>query len=86
MRTRPAGFRKANYGKATTVLLCRCSYVRRLRRLWYPAGSGIPYCDAYTWMPWDGIFFSPFGWGFYSPGFGLCGSVLWPRRLPRRAP
>lgn len=29
-----------------------------------------PYWDAYTWMPWDGIFFSPFGWGFYSPGFG----------------
>ncbi len=28
-----------------------------------------PYWDAYTWLPWDGIFFSPFGWGFYSPGF-----------------
>jgi hypothetical protein len=28
-----------------------------------------PYFDAYTWLPWDGVFFSPFGWGFYSPGF-----------------
>lgn len=28
-----------------------------------------PYFDAYTWLPYDGIFFSPFGWGFYSPGF-----------------
>ncbi len=28
-----------------------------------------PYFDAYTWLPWDGIFFSPFGWGFYSPAF-----------------
>jgi hypothetical protein len=28
-----------------------------------------PYFDAYTWLPYDGFFFSPFGWGFYSPGF-----------------
>jgi hypothetical protein len=28
-----------------------------------------PYYSAYTWLPWDGVFFSPFGWGFYSPGF-----------------
>jgi hypothetical protein len=27
-----------------------------------------PYFDAYTWLPYDGMFFSPFGWGFYSPG------------------
>lgn len=36
--------------------------------LW--AGDGWywdPWFDAYTFMPWDGIFFSPFGWGFYSP-------------------
>lgn len=26
-----------------------------------------PWFDAYTFMPWDGIFFSPFGWGFYAP-------------------
>jgi len=28
-----------------------------------------PYFSAYTWLPFDGIFFSPFGYGFYSPGF-----------------
>jgi FecR protein len=26
-----------------------------------------PWFDAYTFIPGDGIFFSPFGWGFYSP-------------------
>ncbi len=28
-----------------------------------------PYFAAYTWLPYDGIFYSPFGWGFYSPAF-----------------
>jgi hypothetical protein len=35
---------------------------------WY--GSGWywnPWYGAYTFIPADGIFFSPFGWGFYSP-------------------
>lgn len=27
-----------------------------------------PWFDAYTFLPGDGIFYSPFGWGFYSPG------------------
>lgn len=26
-----------------------------------------PWFDAFTFMPGDGIFYSPFGWGFYSP-------------------
>ena len=26
-----------------------------------------PWYDAYTWIPGDGMFWSPFGWGFYSP-------------------
>jgi len=26
-----------------------------------------PWFDAFTFIPGDGIFFSPFGWGFYSP-------------------
>jgi len=26
-----------------------------------------PWFDAYTFLPADGIFYSPFGWGFYSP-------------------
>jgi hypothetical protein len=28
-----------------------------------------PWFDAFTFIPGDGILFSPFGWGFYSPGF-----------------
>lgn len=28
-----------------------------------------PWFDAYTFIPGDGIFYSPFGWGFYSPSF-----------------
>ena len=36
--------------------------------LWWGAGwYWDPWFDAYTFMPGDGIFFSPFGWGFYSP-------------------
>lgn len=26
-----------------------------------------PWFSAYTWIPGDGMFYSPFGWGFYSP-------------------
>lgn len=28
-----------------------------------------PWFDCYTFIPGDGIFYSPFGWGFYSPAF-----------------
>ena len=28
-----------------------------------------PWFDAFTFIPGDGIFYSPFGWGFYSPPF-----------------
>ncbi|MGA8622468.1 MAG: hypothetical protein WB660_28595 [Candidatus Sulfotelmatobacter sp.] len=28
-----------------------------------------PWFSAYTFVPWGGIFYSPFGWGFYSPAF-----------------
>jgi hypothetical protein len=41
---------------------------------WY--GSGWywdPWFGAYTFIPGDGIFYSPFGWGFYSP-FAIYGS------------
>lgn len=42
---------------------------------WGPWGPGWwgadwywdPWFDAYTFIPGDGIFYSPFGWGFYSP-------------------
>jgi hypothetical protein len=37
---------------------------------WYGAGwYWNPFFTAYTWIPGDGIFYSPFGWGFYSPWF-----------------
>jgi hypothetical protein len=42
---------------------------------WYPGsfyGDGWywdPWFDAYTFIPGDGVFFDPFGWGFYSPWF-----------------
>jgi hypothetical protein len=28
-----------------------------------------PWFNAFTFIPGDGIFYSPFGWGFYSPGW-----------------
>ncbi len=37
---------------------------------WYdPGWFWDPWFGVYTWLPGDGIFFNPFGWGFYSPGF-----------------
>jgi hypothetical protein len=38
--------------------------------LWYGDGwYWDPAFGAYTFIPYDGIFFDPFGWGFYSPWF-----------------
>jgi hypothetical protein len=35
---------------------------------WYGAGWHWDPCfGAYTFIPGDGIFYSPFGWGFYPP-------------------
>jgi len=35
---------------------------------WYGTGwYWDPWFDAYAFIPGDGIFYSPFGWGFYSP-------------------
>jgi hypothetical protein len=37
---------------------------------WYaPGWDWDPYFSCYTFIPGDGIFYSPFGWGFYSPFF-----------------
>jgi hypothetical protein len=37
---------------------------------WYGSGwDWDPYFAAYTYIPGDGIFYSPFGWGFYSPWY-----------------
>ena len=46
---------------------------------WYPgsfSGEGWywdPWFGAYTFLPGDGIFFDPFGWGFYSPWYAPYG-------------
>ncbi len=38
--------------------------------MWYGDGwYWDPYYTAYTFIPGDGIFYDPFGWGFYSPWF-----------------
>ena len=35
---------------------------------WYgPGWYWDPWVTAYTWIPGSGIYYSPFGWGFYSP-------------------
>lgn len=37
---------------------------------WYgPGWYWDPFFTSYTWIPGSGILYSPFGWGFYSPGF-----------------
>lgn len=37
---------------------------------WYGAGwYWSPWYDAYTWIPGDGIWWGPFGWGFFSPWY-----------------
>ena len=36
-----------------------------------------PWFDAYTFIPGDGIFYSPFGWGFYSPFYAGWGPFGW---------
>jgi len=43
---------------------------------WAPGWYGLgwywdPWFDAYTFIPGDGIFFDPFGWGFYSPWYAF---------------
>ena len=35
-----------------------------------------PWFDAYTFLPGDGIFYSPFGWGFCSPWYSYRGSYF----------
>jgi hypothetical protein len=37
---------------------------------WYgPGWYWNPWFSAYTWIPGQGIFWDPFGWGFFAPGF-----------------
>lgn len=51
---------------------------------WFGAGwYWDPYFASYTFIPGDGIFYSPFGWGYYSP-FYIVGSPYYygPRYRP----
>ncbi len=55
---------------------------------WYgPGWSGLgwywdPWFGVYTFVPADGIFWSPFGWGFYSPIFAYRSPYLFYGRYP----
>ena len=40
---------------------------------WYWAGG--PY--GYSWLPGDGLFWNPFGYGFYSPGYLYGGGFIY---------
>jgi len=42
-------------------------------------GIGIRGFSAYTFIPGDGIFYSPFGWGFYSPFCVYDSPLFWGR-------
>lgn len=45
---------------------------------WYGTGwYWNPWFDCYTFIPGDGIFYSPFGWGFYSPPWVYRAPVYW---------
>jgi hypothetical protein len=38
-----------------------------------------PYFYGYTWLPGDGLFWNPFGWGFYSPYYIWGGGFIYGR-------
>ena len=38
---------------------------------WGPGWYWDPYFSAWSWLPGDGWFYSPFGYPFYSPGFAI---------------
>jgi uncharacterized membrane protein YgcG len=40
---------------------------------WGPDWYWSPYFDMYSWLPGDGWFYSPFGYPFFSPGYGFYG-------------
>ena len=37
-----------------------------------------PWMMDYTWLPYDGIFMDPFGFGFYSPWYLYGGGFIYP--------
>ena len=44
----------------------------------YPGWNWDPWLYQYTWMPGDGLFWSPFGFGFYSPAYIYGGGFIYP--------
>jgi hypothetical protein len=44
----------------------------------YPGWAWNPGLYAYTWLPGDGLFWSPFGYGFYSPYYIYGGGFIYP--------
>ncbi|MFL6354337.1 MAG: FecR domain-containing protein [Bryobacteraceae bacterium] len=49
---------------------------------WYYSGAW----NSWAWMPGDGYFFSPFGWGFYSPAYIAYAPVVYVPVGGRTAP
>lgn len=44
----------------------------------YPGWHWDPWMYSYTWLPGDGLFWSPFGYGFYSPAYLYGGGFVYP--------
>jgi hypothetical protein len=44
-----------------------------------PGWAWDPYFYGYTWLPGDGLFWNPFGWGFYSPYYIWGGGFVYGR-------
>ena len=44
----------------------------------YPGWYWDPGLYSYTWLPGDGLFWSPFGYGFYSPAYLYGGGFIYP--------
>jgi hypothetical protein len=44
----------------------------------YPGWYWAPGLYSYTWLPGDGLFWSPFGYGFYSPWYLYGGGFIYP--------
>jgi hypothetical protein len=44
-----------------------------------PGWAWDPYSYGYTWLPGDGLFWNPFGWGFYSPYYIWGGGFVYGR-------
>jgi uncharacterized membrane protein YgcG len=78
-KLKPRGFKKEQYDTADLYRwsVLRSSYLAEANvdaasryvdsGRFSPGWYWDPWFAAYTWIPGDGIFYSPFGWGFYSP-------------------